>query len=167
MLNHSIHLVCDQWVIISVKPAPGGASVPSQVRFGPDLVKSLTRSNQSGPKLKQFAAITPHLLLLIHSMPLVCDQWVMFCCETSSYGGASVPSQVSFGARSGQKFGNVQPIWAQLEAQFAAITPHLLLLNHSMPLVCDQWVMFCRESSSWWSICAKSSQFWGQIWSKD
>jgi hypothetical protein len=26
------------------------------------------------PKLKYFAAITPHLLLLNHSMPLVCDQ---------------------------------------------------------------------------------------------
>jgi hypothetical protein len=37
-------------------------------------------------------------------------------------GGASVPSQVSFWARSSQKFGNVQQIWDQTEAQFAAIS---------------------------------------------
>ena len=43
--------------------------------FGPDVVKSLEMSShQSEPKLEQFAAITPHVLVLNHSMPLVCDQ---------------------------------------------------------------------------------------------
>jgi hypothetical protein len=36
--------------------------------FGPHPVKSLESSNQSEPKVKQFAATTPHLVLLNHSM---------------------------------------------------------------------------------------------------
>jgi hypothetical protein len=36
--------------------------------FGPDPVISLETSNQSEPKVKQFAATTPHLVLLNHSM---------------------------------------------------------------------------------------------------
>jgi hypothetical protein len=61
-----------------MKPAPGGPSVPIQAKsvFGPDPVKSLEASSQSEPKLKlkQFAAITPHMLLMDHSMALACDQ---------------------------------------------------------------------------------------------
>jgi hypothetical protein len=208
-------------------------------------------SNQSEPKLKQlFAAMVPYLLLLNHSMALVCDQWAMFFCETSCYGGTSLSAQPSlFLGKIQQKFGNVQPIWAQTEADvcshctsssaaepfhglgmwptsdvllwnqllvdrpclqsqvsfwarssqqseslemsnqsepklkklFAAIAPHLLLmdhsmalvcgqwvlLNHSMALVCDQWVMVFDEARScWWTIPAKPSQFLSDIWSK-
>jgi hypothetical protein len=75
-----------------------------------------------------------------------------------------VPSQVSFWAGSSQKSGSTQPAVKSLEVlsqsepklkQFAAITPHPLLLNHSMALVCDQSVMFCCETNSCWTICTK------------
>jgi hypothetical protein len=43
--------------------------------FGQDFIKSLETSSQiSQPKLEQFAAMEPHLLMLGHSMPSKCDQ---------------------------------------------------------------------------------------------
>jgi hypothetical protein len=48
--------------------------------------------------------MTPHLLLLDHSISSICDPWMMGCCETSSYGGPSLQSQVTFLARFCQKF---------------------------------------------------------------
>jgi hypothetical protein len=44
--------------------------------LGPDPVKSLEMPNQSEHEMKQFAAIAPHLLLLLlfYSIILVCDQ---------------------------------------------------------------------------------------------
>jgi hypothetical protein len=54
-------------------------------------------------------------------------------------GGPSVPSQVSFWAKSSQKFiGSVKPVSQTKLKQFAETTPHPLLLDHSMALVCDQ-----------------------------
>jgi hypothetical protein len=42
--------------------------------FGLVCVKSLETSSQiSQPKLEQFAAMEPHLLMLGHSMPSKCD----------------------------------------------------------------------------------------------
>jgi hypothetical protein len=121
----------------------------------PDPLKSLEMPNQSEHEMKQLAAIAPHLLLLDHSIILVCDQWQMFWCETSSWRTiCAKPSQFL-----GQIWSKVWKHPTSLK-QFAAITPHLMLLDHSIILVCDQWVMFCCETSSWWStICAKPSQF--------
>jgi hypothetical protein len=47
--------------------------------FWQDPVKRSETYNQSEPKLRQlFAAITPHLVLLNHSVALICNQWLMF-----------------------------------------------------------------------------------------
>jgi hypothetical protein len=104
--------------------------------------------------------MTSHQLLLNYSMALVCDQWVMFWCDTSSYGGPSVPSQACFWAiRSSQKSletsNQCEPLWKQ----FAAMTPHQLLLNHSMALVCDQ-----SAPSSWWTSVPNQDQ--ACIWAR-
>jgi hypothetical protein len=53
------------WVIVT--QAPGGPSLPSEA-------KSLF-----WPKLTWFAGMSPHLLLLDHSMSSICDPWVMGC----------------------------------------------------------------------------------------
>jgi hypothetical protein len=58
-----------------VKQAPGGPSLPSQVFFGWIILSKISKQpTKSEPRLMQFAATTPHLLLLDHSMPSICEQ---------------------------------------------------------------------------------------------
>jgi hypothetical protein len=120
--------------------------------FWPGPIKNLEKPSQSKPKPKQFAAMmTPHLLLLDHSMILICDQWVLFCCETGYW--MTIIAEPSLFMEPGWVKNFETPSQSKLKPkQFAAMTPHLLLLNHSMILICDQWVLFCWETGSWMTI---------------
>jgi hypothetical protein len=76
LLDNSMSSICDQCVMgcFVVKQAPMGTllcQAKSLFLLGP--FKSLKHPTKSGPKLTWFAVMTPHLLLLDHSISSICD----------------------------------------------------------------------------------------------
>jgi hypothetical protein len=121
---------------------------------------------KSEPKVMQFAAMTPHLLLLDHSMSSICNRQVMFCCKTSSWW-----HWWSISAKPGHFFGQLLAkvsicIQPNLSQSSCGVQPwHLICCCWTIPCppyVTNEWC-FCCEMSSWWPISAKPSHFFGQL----